>query len=218
LSKKEGNLNILQTTLSFPNLKDSSKDKAPMFQEIVSLIKQNKDSLPKEVKILEKSTSIILDSEEYMIVIPQKIIGVKIIANKPDQNIQIINKISNFVISFINVVLKEKAYGASLYCAIFYNPKKEVDLPSKIIGSSQLAKANELTKEALIPVAIGFTIKKDNQEFAISSFYSSSRPMQNNVSTKLDLTDAIPFDIIQKQYEKLIYGAQLLENLAEGGL
>ena len=188
-----------------------------MFQEISSLIKQNRDSFPKEVTLKEKRAGIILESEEYMISI-SKNVNIRIIANKPDRTIQTINKISNLIISFINVVLKEKAYGASIYSVILYYPDKVVDLPSKIIGSSQLAKANELTKEALIPIVIGFSFKKDNQEYSISSFYSPTRPMQNNVSNRINLAEAIPFDIVQNQYEKLIYGAQLLLNLAEGGL
>ena len=220
MPEKKIKTNFLQAFLNFPKVPKSVKERKILFQEIVTLIEKSKDSLPKELKIEKGACSLILDSDNYMFTINfKRVAQARIMVNKIDENLEKVNNVANIIINLLNTVMKEKARDSSIMIAQIFSPLNDINLSAKFVGISQLAKANEITKESLTPLAIAFEFKKDNLKYVVSSFYSKDEsPIQNAISIKLTLSEPIPFDLLLKEHEKLNYAVKLIEKLYEGEL
>jgi hypothetical protein len=218
----EKKIRFVQTIASFSKTQGKAKENKGFFKEIVALIEKNKEALPKEIKIKKGTVRFILDSDDYMITLMGgKCFEVRWLINKPETNIETVNKLANTIISCVNAVLKEKADASSIFISEIFTQDKKINLASKIVGSAQLAKANEVTKETLTPFAIALEYNKDSRKYVISSVYSqtsSSYPIQNSISVQFKLEEPIPFDMLQKQYENLNYSVKLCEKLVESEL
>ena len=206
--------------MSFPKTQGKVNENKCFLQEIVSLVEKTKDNLPAEIKIKKGNYRLILDSDNYMLSLSfRKRLDIRIIVNKPDENILTVNKLANSIINYVNAVLKEKVASSNISVSKICSQEKPVNLPSKIIGSAQLAKANEITKENLNPISVALEYKKDNRNCLISSYYSKiTETSENAAFHSLKLAEPMPFDILQKEYESLNYSFQLLDKLNEGEL
>jgi hypothetical protein len=220
MSKERKQINVFQAFVSFPKTRGKIKENKCFLQEIVSLVEKNKDNLPAEIVIKKDNYRLILDSDDYIITIFfKKSLELRILMNKPEANIATVNKLANTILNYVNTVLKEKVVSSSIAITRIYSYEKTVNLPSKIIGSAQLAKANEVAKENLKPVAIAFEYTKDNKSYLISSMSTKpDRLAENAISIQFKLEEPIPFDLLQKQYENLKDTEQLLVKLMEGEL
>lgn len=217
MSAKEESIRVYNMFLSFPKVKGDSTEKTALFKEINDLIEKSKETLPKEVTIRKKKNQVILDSDDFMVSLDfGKVVTTRFVINKPSQNLETVNKLSNTVISFLNAVLKDKANGShALILEVIY-PKQAINLSSKIVGTAQLAKANEIAKETLTPIAIAFEYKKNNVRYLLSSYYSENTDTQISVTAQKTFEEALPFDILRQEYENLNYSLQLIVKLSEG--
>jgi hypothetical protein len=220
VSKERKQINLIQAFMSFPKTQGKAKENKCFLQEITSLVEKNKDNLPTEILIKKGNYRLILDSDNYMAALLfKRNLEIRIIMNKPEENISNVNKLTNTIANYVNAVLKEKVATSNVTVARICSKEKAVNLSSKVIGSAQLAKANEITKESLNPLAVAFEYVKDNRNYVISSFYTKTdKPVENAVSIQFKLDEPIPFDLLQKQYENLNFSMQLLDKLMEGEL
>ena len=182
------------------------------------MIEESKNSLPTGISINKGNLKLILDSDDYMFtIIFKKVLEIRAIVNKPDVNISVVNKLANPIISCVNTILKEKAVTSNVNVSKIYSLEKSMELPSKIIGTAQLAKANEIAKENLRPIFVAFEYKKDNRNCSISCYYNKVDDyLEYAAFHNSKLTETMPFDMLQKEYESLNYSIQILNRLNEG--
>lgn len=211
---------FFQAFIGFPNVSKKAKDREMLFNETYRLIDKNKESFPAKLVLKKVKRKIILDSDDYMFTIDfKRRLVTRIMVNNPDENMEVINKIGNSVINFLNTILGEQAKGSRVSITKICFSKKEVTLPSKIIGTAQLAKVNEIAKETLNPVAITFEYIKSNTNFMVSSISSTIMKLRQNVfSSQTIFEEKLPFDLLQKENEKLNEATQLFVRLVNAEL
>ncbi len=205
---------LFSILITFPNVPQKAEDQKEIFDKIVLLLEKSQDSFPKGLILKKGKRKVLLDSDDYMFFIElKKQLPVRILVNKPDENIATVNKVGNSIINFLNTILEERAKGAKSISTKLLLSDKPINYASKIIGTSQLAKINEVVKETVQPIAITFTYEREKRRYFISSSYSKKKN-QNSFALYTDYDGTLPFDLLQNEYKRLNDPSNLLIKIA----
>lgn len=204
--------------ITFPKVSKSVKERKTLFDKIVLLLENNKDSFPEGLILKKGKNKVILDSDDFMFSIELKEqLSTRIMINEPDKNIIIVNKVSNSIINFLNTVLEERAKGANIFFSKLLFSEKPINYASKIIGTTQLAKVNEVAKENITPFVIALEYEKEKRKYVISSSFSK-KVTQNIFAVQMDCDDKLPFDLLQNENERLNDPINLLKKITNAEL
>ena len=212
---KEKEKELFQVSISFSKIIKDAKEKESLFNRMLTLIKEHKESFPAKLLSYKRRKEIVLDSDEFMFSIrfgkhPSTVIFVR----DPEENMEIANGICNSLINFLNIILEEPATNSRVFSSITMAPKKPFNLAKKIVGTTQLAKINEITKETLNPIAIALEYRKEEREYLIYNVFGH-KTSQNLVASFTIYKGALPFNLLPKEYEELKNPKKILKMIAE---
>lgn len=204
--------------ITFPKVSKRAIDRKTLFDKIIFLLENSQESFPKGLVLKKAKNKVILDSDDFMFIIELKgQLTTRIMINEPDKNIMIVNKVSNSIINFLNTVLEEQAKGAHIIFTKIMFSDKPINYAAKIIGTTRLAKVNEVAKETVTPFVIGLEYEKEKRRLVISSSFSK-KSSQNVFAAQMDCDDKLPFDLLQNENERLNDPINLLKKIADAEL
>ena len=216
--EKQKEETFLELEISFPKAPKKAKDKTTLFDKLLSLVEESKESLPVEVKSYKKRRHLILDSEEFRFDIffgkRGSIVRTRALVHTPEKNLDIANEVGNKVISYMNTILGEGATGSRVMSekTILY-PKKTINLSRKIIGEGKIAKINEKVKRTLSPVGVFFEYKVNERDFSFATF--SNKKAVEALLSSITYKDKMPFDLLRTEHNKLSEPAGVVKKLIE---
>lgn len=214
----KGREETFEVTISFPKAPKKAKDRESLFNKTLRLIEENKESIPAKLVSNKREKGIVLDSDEFTVVIQfGKELSAKAIMKNPDKNLKTVNNVGNNIINFLNVVLEELANSSEVSSLRMIFPEKPMNLAKKIVGTTQLARMNQTTKQVLNPLAIMLDYKVGERDFTFSDFSTETIIMENLMS-RITYKDRLPFDLLQREYAELNNPSTLVKTILEAEL
>lgn len=209
---------FLSLAISFPKASKKAKDKEILFHKLLSILEENKESLPVEVKSKKRARSIVLDSEDFMFTISFGKRGsttrIRVLMNNPEKNMELANEVGNKVFNYMNAILGGGALEPSVssHKTIAY-PKKIANLATKIIGEGRLAEISEEVKQTLSAGGVYFEYKVGEREFSFATV--SNERYADVLFSSITYKTKVPFDLLQTEYDELTNPMEIMKKLRE---
>ena len=206
----------LSCEIRFSKALKRKKDRDSAYARFISLVEENLESFPFQTSFNKKRRQVVFNAENFLIiVIFSKLPTTTIMVNEPHENISVANEASNKIINYLNTVLGEIANDVGVRCMLdsVIEEKKTVNLADKLIGERRIAKINELLKQTLKPLVIGFQFKEDERTNAIMSM--SNGTTAQGVFTTAVYKGKLPFNLLEKEIKALDNPAEIIKKLTE---
>jgi hypothetical protein len=210
---------FFEMQIFFSKASEKVIDKKNLFDKILSLIKQNKESLGVKIKSNKREKKILMSSDNFVLSINfGKEIMMDFLISKPDENIEIFNNVGNNIINYMNTILEEKANNLLIGCIKFIPVyKKNVNLAKKIISESRIVEINNVVEQVLNPIAISLEYQIDDRSFLLS--FSSIKEKTNIfVATRIYHKEKLTYNMMQEEYNELKKPLKILDTLIESEL
>jgi hypothetical protein len=210
---------FFEMQIFFSKASEKVIDKKNLFDKILSLIKQNKESLGVKIRSNKREKKIIMSSDNFLLSINfGKEIMMNFLIFKPDENIEIFNNVGNNIINYMNTILEDNANNPLIGCIKFIPVyKKNVNLAKKIISESRIVEINNVVEQVLNPISISLEYQIDDRGFLLS-FNSIKEKTNISVATRIYYKEKLTYNVMQEEYNELKKPLKILDVLIESEL
>jgi hypothetical protein len=214
MPRKTKSSSFLQAYFKFEEL-EKQQEKKTIFDQLCQMAEKSQSSFPVRIKLIKRKDSITFDSDNFVLsVYVRESVTLRITANKPVDNLDVVNKVTSSLINFLNTILGSAAKNSRVSLAKTTKIENDNNFARRIVGIDRLAKINEIAQETLNPKSIMLEYEKQGHSFTIGYFFSEELK-EVFISSLKDYEDNLPFDILEKEYKILSNAEVVAERLQE---
>jgi hypothetical protein len=216
---KRKEMTFIESTIHFPRAAQKKGLRRlsgkTLFKRLTALTKRIEGRPRVEVVSDRENNTITLDSDEFMfMILCEDVPSIRIMIHDPKKHIEIVNKIGNRLISYMNDLLGDRAKGSGItFIKTTFSKEKTTNLSKRIIGETRMVRINEIVGLTLIPISVSFDYKSGDKHFIVATI--SNGQAGQFLLSKRTYRNSLPIDVLRKEYEDLNDPQEVLNKLLE---